>query len=128
DIGNFAGSDYASVCDSGGLPGFLHFGTYCRAGAVGHSVAAAWTAQRRLRVGHDAMANLSLCAAADGLSHHHAAADVGIDESDQEHGGRLFDRTGRTVLPYARDGRDDVSLFRSICGGDIALPVGCAGG
>ena len=116
-----AGPDRISVRHFHRLPRPVHLGAHRRAGALGHPVAVARPAQRRLRHRPDPAADLPLCAAADGLPHHHPAAYLGGDEPDQEHLGGLFDRPGRTVLPHARNGRDDVPLFRGLRCGDADL-------
>jgi len=68
----------------GAGPGLFHLGARGRAGARGHRGAAARAALRGAGAGPDALAGLSLRAAAAGVSHHHPAAHERGDERVQE--------------------------------------------
>ena len=68
-----------------------------------HRLAAARAEAGGDRARADHGAGLSLRAAADGIPHHPAAADVRISQHHQEHVGRDHHRPDRTDRPGARD-------------------------
>ena len=94
----------------GAVPGLLHRGARRRAGARRHPVAAARPGHGRHRARPHAAADLPLRAAADGVPHHPAAADVRVHERHQELVGRADDRPRRAHRP--RRGRCRSSASR----------------
>src|SRR5215212_6379817 len=74
-----------------------------RANARRYQFAAAWTKTGCDRAWTDDSADLSLRPAADGVSHHSAAADVRISEHHQEHFGGHYHRPDRADGRGARD-------------------------
>ena len=75
-----------------GLPRLLHLGARRRAGARRHLSLPRGQRMAGARARPHAAADLPLRAAADGLSHHPAAADLGIPQHHQEQRGRADHR------------------------------------
>ena len=75
-------------------------------------------------LGTDHRADLSLRAAADGVPHHHAAADLGISQHHQEHLGGHHHRPDRTDRRGAVDAGILVSGVRGLHRRDRAVSAG----
>ena len=99
----------------------VHVGARRRAAARRHRLAAARAETGRDRARTDHGAGLSLRAAADGVSHHPAAADVRVSQHHQEYLGRHHHRPDRTDRSGARDAGIFVSGVRGLHRRDRAV-------
>ncbi len=102
----------------------VHVRARGRADARRHQRAAARPETGRDRARVDDGADLSLRAAADGVPHHHAAADVRIPQHHQEHLGGHHHRPDRTDRRGALDAGIFVPGVRGLYRRDRALSAG----
>ena len=99
----------------------LHLGARRRAGARRHHEPRPRPAHGRARARAHAAAGLRLRAAADGLSHHPAAADVGIPQHHQEQRGRAHHRADGAHGARARHAGIHLPGVRGLHRGDRHL-------
>ena len=100
----------------------LHLGARRRAGARRHHEPRPRPAHGRARARAHAAADLRLRAAADGLSHHPAAADVGISQHHQEQRGRAHHRADGAHGARPRHAGIHLPGVRGVHRGDRHLP------
>src|SRR6185437_3869747 len=110
-----------AILDGGGRHRLFHVGARCRAIAGRHRLAAAWPEAGGHRAWPHHGADLSLRAAADGVSHHPAAADLGVHQHAQEHIGCHHHRLARAHRPSPLHGGIFLPGFRGLHRGNGAL-------